>query len=78
LFSFRRVALAEPSLPYAKIKRPVGAKSRLPVVSGDEDVGPTDAIGVVRFKLAMRVRTAEPGAGAKTRLRSMENAFSSA
>ncbi len=25
---FRRVALAEPSLPHAKIKRPVGAKSR--------------------------------------------------
>jgi hypothetical protein len=31
LFSFRRVALAEPSLPYAEVKRPVGAKSRVPV-----------------------------------------------
>jgi hypothetical protein len=33
----RRVALAEPSLPYAKIKRPVGAKSRVPVECGGED-----------------------------------------
>ena len=32
MFSFRRVALAEPSLPYAVIKRPVGAKSRVPMV----------------------------------------------
>ncbi len=36
-FRVRRVALAEPSLPYAKVKRPVGAKSRVPVECGGED-----------------------------------------
>jgi hypothetical protein len=35
--SIRRVALAEPSLPYAKLNRPVGAKSRVPVERGGED-----------------------------------------
>jgi hypothetical protein len=38
-FRLRRVALAEPSLPYAKIKRPVWAKSRVPVECGGEDRG---------------------------------------
>jgi hypothetical protein len=33
----RRVALAEPSLPYAKISRPVGAKSRVLMECGGED-----------------------------------------
>ena len=32
LFLFRRVALAEPRLPYAKISPPVGAKSRVLMV----------------------------------------------
>jgi hypothetical protein len=37
LLRVRRVALAEPRLPYAKILRPVGAKSRTDVVDAGED-----------------------------------------
>ena len=52
-FRVRRVALAEPSLPYAKIKRPVGAKSRVPVECGGEDRGRAcgDAIARVMFEV---------------------------
>jgi hypothetical protein len=33
-----RVALAKPRLPYAKVSRPVGAKSRVPLVSADLNI----------------------------------------
>jgi len=33
-YRVRRVALAEPRLPYAKLKRPVGAKSRVQLLRG--------------------------------------------
>jgi hypothetical protein len=46
--SVRRVALAEPSLPYARIRRPVGAKSRVPVERGGDDWG--RASGGIRLR----------------------------
>ena len=57
----RRVALAKPSLPYAKLRRPVGAKSRVPMQCGGDDRGRAcgDAIACVMFEVqsALSCRT---------------------